>query len=139
MAPEEWNVSAAIQDHQTATVVLNIGVDQAYLDRRHAILVQAGFQVIDAASAREAVTHARGRDVRIAIFGHRLGLSERLKIADELKRSMPGIRIVVMYDQSVSKTEHADAVLQINVPPADLVHTMQYLLSSEASSKGRPL
>jgi DNA-binding NtrC family response regulator len=130
-------VSAAIQNHQSPTVVLNIGVDKRQVDRRHGILADAGFEVIDAFSAQEAMSSARGYDVRIAIFGHRLRLAERLNIAEQLKKSLPRLRTVVMYEQSAIKTEHADAVLQINVPPADLVHTMEYLLSDDGS-KGRP-
>jgi DNA-binding NtrC family response regulator len=128
-------VSIPAHNENERTAVLNIGVDKTYLARRTQILSAAGFEVIEAGSAREAVARANGRQVRIAIFGHRLPAADRLTISSDLRKHLPNIRIVVMYDQSVTKTEHADAVLQINVPPADLVLTMQYLLSADA--KGR--
>jgi hypothetical protein len=38
---------------------------------------------------------------------------------------------VVTYDRAVKRTESADAVPQMNVPPADLVHTEESLLTGE--------
>ena len=124
-------MSASFDSQNLRTVVLNIGIDKTFLARRNQVLSRAGFEVIDATGPSEALERVCARDVRIAIFGHRLPLADRLQIANELKRILPLIRIVVMYDQSASKTEHADAVLQINVPPADLVHTLHYLLAPD--------
>lgn len=116
-------------EEKPMTTILNIGIDSRYLQRRHQILSEAGFQVIDAGTADEAFASLDGRPVRVAIFGHRLPLADRLTICSELRKRIPALRVVVMYDHSASKTEQADAVLQINVPAEDLVHTMQYLLS----------
>jgi type III secretory pathway lipoprotein EscJ len=54
-------------------------------------------------------------------------------MAEALRAVNSALRIVVMYDRSASKTEHADAVLQIDVPPADLVHSIEYLLDGNTA------
>jgi hypothetical protein len=114
-------------------VVLNIGISQSYLSRREEILRTAGFAVVNATVEGTLVMIAE-YDVCLAIFGHLVHPSDRVKLSDTLRRRNPNVRIVVMYDYSVRKTESADAVLQINVPPADLIHTVEYLLSGGNST-----
>ncbi|HEY3928066.1 MAG TPA: hypothetical protein VGL89_06815 [Candidatus Koribacter sp.] len=114
-------------------VVLNIGMQKHYLARRREILESAGFEVCDATDARQAVTLCRQKAPHIAIFGHLLPVAERLQMAEALRAVNSALRIVVMYDRSASKTEHADAVLQIDVPPADLVHSIEYLLDGNTA------
>ena len=128
-------MTESYEEQPMKTAILNIGIDRPYLLRRHQILADAGFDVLDVTTPAEAETALQNPNVRLAIFGHRVPLDHRLAISAELKKRAPALRIVIMYDHSASKTEHADAVLQINVPPEDLVHTMQYLLSDGASSK----
>ncbi len=123
-------MSKAGRKQPSRSVLLNIGVDQAYLSRRHEALASAGFTVVDAASVEEGLKLAKGRDVQVAILGHRISPTERLKISQALKRGNSKIRLVVMYDRSISKTELADAVLQIDLPPTDLVHSIEYLLDA---------
>lgn len=128
----------AVKKQNERTVLLNIGIDEQYLLRRHQILCGAGFDVIDATSVEEALTIASHSGIRVAIFGHRVPAIDRLTISDGLKRTNPGIRLVVMYNNSVSRTESADAVLRVDVSPDDLIHTVQYLLSSGRSGSTAP-
>lgn len=116
-------------------VVLNIGLQKHYLARRREILESAGFEVFDAGDTKQAVALCRQKAPQIAIFGHLLPASERLQMVEELRAVRAELRIVVMYDRSVYKTEHADAVLQIDVPPIDLVHTLEYLLGGNAAGR----
>ncbi|ABF42990.1 hypothetical protein Acid345_3990 [Candidatus Koribacter versatilis Ellin345] len=125
--------SRAFRRSKRKSVVLNIGIHQKHLSVRETILSGAGFPVVSA-SVEEALAAAAENDVRLAIFGHLVHPSDRLKISIALRRRSPQVRLVVMYDDSARHTEAADAVLQINVPPADLVHTVQYLLSGGATS-----
>ncbi len=120
--------SRALRRPKRQSIVLNIGINQKFLSRRQEILAGAGFTVVNA-SVEDALAAAAENDVRLAIFGHLVHPSDRLKISIVLRRRNPQVRLVVMYDHSAHKTEAADAVLQINVPPADLVHTVEYLLS----------
>ncbi len=113
-------------------VVLNIGVQQKLLSHRETVLQSAGFPVVSA-SVEEALAASAENDVRLAIFGHLVHPSDRLKISIALRRRNPQVRLVVMYDHSARHTEAADAVLRIDVPSADLVHTVQYLLSGGAA------
>ena len=123
-------------NHNVRPVVLNIGTDRQYLLRRSEILAAAGYHVIDTFLPDRALVLAKGKNVRIAIFGHRISAPDRVRISQLLKSANPALRLVVMYEQSASKTEHADAVLQINVPPADLVHTVEYLLNGKMRQTG---
>lgn len=125
-------MSRSVQKSVGPIALLNIGVDGAQLRRRRQILVDAGFKVLDADTVERAVKLAGISDIRVAIFGHRISSRERLEASNALKRSNPAILIVVMYETSVNKTELADAVLQINLPPADLVHSIEYLLSDRS-------
>lgn len=108
--------------------ILNIALDRNYLVRRHAILSDAGFEVRDATSVKEVLELIQESVFQIAIFGHLLPAADRLRLSEALKQRNPSIRLVVMYNYSVNQTERADAVLQINLPPADLVHTVEYLI-----------
>jgi DNA-binding NtrC family response regulator len=125
-------VSASVRKPIAAVVLLNIGIDRVELRRRRQILTSAGFKVIDATSAEEALHLTQKTNVRVAIFGHRIPAGQRLEISNVLKRQNPGLRIVVMYEASAQKTELADAVLQISLPPADLVHSIEYLLADRS-------
>lgn len=129
-------MSASVRKSVSKVVLLNIGVDVAQVRRRHQILTDAGFKVLDAESVERALKLATSPDVQVAIFGHRISARERLQISTALKRRNPAIRIVVMYETSVQKTELADAVLQIHLPAADLVHSIEYLLNHRP---GRPV
>jgi DNA-binding NtrC family response regulator len=126
-------VSMAAEKLRVPTILLNIGVDRRYLARRREILASAGFTVRDAVTAEEALAGAQSSAVSIAIFGHRVPATDRVKISEALKRINPRIRLVVMYDHSISRTESADAILRVDVAPDDLIHTVEYLLGS-----GRP-
>lgn len=118
--------------------VLNVGINQAFLERRQQILEGAGFTVVST-TVNMALPAAKDHDnVRLAIFGHLVHADDRLKISEALRRKNPNIRLVVMYDHSVKKTESADAVLQINVPAADLIHTVEYLLSNKGLGATQP-
>lgn len=118
-------------------IVLNVGASRPFLERREEILADAGFAVVST-PVNTALAAAHDHDVRLAIFGHLVHPADRLKISEELRRKNPAVRLVVMYDHSVKKTESADAVLQINVPPADLVHTVEYLLSDKGLGAAFP-
>ena len=115
------------------SVVLNIGVSQSYLIRREQILHDAGFAVVNS-SVEEAKASLANSDVCLVIFGHLVPASDRLTISGALRKSNPHIRIVVMYDHSVQRTESADAVLQRDVPAERLVHTVEYLLTGRDPS-----
>lgn len=121
----------ALRKRNIPSILLNIGIDRQYLARRREILASAGFDVRDAMTGEEALAVAKGSGVSIAIFGHRVAARDRLEISEALKRSNPRIRLVVMYDHSVSRTESADAILRVDVAPDDLIHTVEYLLSSD--------
>ena len=108
-------------------MVLNIGVSRSYLVRREQLLREAGFEVVNA-SVEQAEAAAGNSEVRLAIFGHLVHPSDRVKISHALRARNPRVRIVVMYDHSAQRTESADAVLQIDVPADRLLHTVEYLL-----------
>ncbi len=127
----------ALRKPQKKAIVLNIGVSQKHLVRREAILRDGGLAVASA-SVEQALATAAQHDVQLAIFGHLVHPSDRLKISIALRRQNPRVRLVVMYDDSAKQTETADAVLRINVPPADLVHTVQYLLCEGPPSAAAP-
>jgi DNA-binding NtrC family response regulator len=131
-------VANAVRKRKFRTILLNIGIDSRYLARRREILAGAGFNVLDALSVKDALAIAKDHPVSVAIFGHRIAAADRLQISDELKRKNPKIRLVVMYDHSVSRTESADAVLRVDVAPDDLIHTVEYLLSIGGSSTAAP-
>jgi DNA-binding NtrC family response regulator len=118
-----------VRRRDSLVVVLNIGIDHAYLLRRRKILAGAGYQVFDATSVGEALTLASRSGAHLAIFGHLIPPADRMQIGSALRAANPAIRVVVMYDRSATKTEQADAVLQIDLPPEDLIHTVEYLLS----------
>ena len=115
--------------HKPRVLLLNIGVDREYRERRHKVLSAAGFSVIDASTVDRALQLAERQDLAVAIFGHLVRAEDRLRISSTLRAKNPAVRLVVMYEGSVKRTEHADAVLQIDGPPADLIHSIQYLLS----------
>ncbi len=125
-----------IKEHRkfkSQIVVLNIGVHATYQARRDRILSRGGFRVLNA-SVQEALAVAADYEIGVAIFGHLVHPADRLKISVALRRRYPGVRLVVMYAHSVDKTESADAVIQIDVPAADLVHAVEYLVSQDGGA-----
>jgi hypothetical protein len=67
--------------------------------------------------------------VDVVVIAHGLSLIERSDVQDTVRLLRPKPRVVLLYDTSISKTEQADAVLNVNSEPQHLVQTIRYLLT----------
>ncbi len=113
----------------SAPVVLYIA-DKTDISAFHiAHLRDAGCKLHTVATAEEGVVSVRQIRADVVVIGHGLSLADRIKVEDAARQLHPKPRIVLLYDTSISKTEQAEAVLNINSEPQHLVQTIRYLLT----------
>ena len=98
-------------------------------------LRNAGYQVFAVLSREEAIRGIEGGRVDVIVIGHGLSLGERMEIEAVAQRTKPKPRVVLLYENSIAKTEQADAVLNINSEPQHLVQTIRYLLTGAISDR----
>jgi DNA-binding response OmpR family regulator len=118
-----------ISEHSTAGVVLYV-TDKNALSAFHAAhLRDAGYELHAVSTASEALISIRQLRIDVVVIGHELQLPDRVDIEDSIRQLHPKPRVVLLYETSISKTEQADAVLNINSEPQHLVQTIRYLLT----------
>ena len=98
-------------------------------------LRDAGYQVYAVLSREEAVTAIERGHADVVVIGHGLSLEDRSEIEAAARRKKPKPRVVLLYENSIVKTEQADAVLNINSEPQHLVQTIRYLLTGAISDR----
>jgi hypothetical protein len=108
--------------------VLSVEYSIPYLVKRHVALRKASIAVESASTLREALSLMRLGDFDVAVLGHGIAEAERDRIADVLLKTKPELRIVMMYAESISNAERADAVLSIS-GEQHLVPTIKTLAS----------
>ena len=92
-------------------------------------LREAGYNLQTVATAEEALRKLDQVKPDVVIVGHRLNLSDRIKIEEGARLARPKPRIVLLYENSIAQTEQADAVLNVNSEPQHLAQTIRYLLT----------
>jgi CheY-like chemotaxis protein len=92
-------------------------------------LRDAGYELHAVFSPHDALEKIEHIRVNAVVIGHRLGLTDRIQIEDAVRRLSPKPRVVLLYETSISQTEQADAVLNINSEPQHLAQTIRYLLT----------
>ena len=98
-------------------------------------LRNAGYQVYAVLSREEAVSRIECSHIAVVVIGHGLTLADRSEIEAAARQQKPKPRVVLLYENSISKTEQADAVLNINNEPQHLVQTIRYLLTGTISDR----
>lgn len=113
----------------SAPVVLYIA-DKTDISAFHsAHLREAGCQLHTVATAEDGLAGIRQMRTDVVVIGHGLSLADRIAIEEAVRQLHPRPRLVLLYDTSISKTEQADAVLNINSEPQHLAQTIRYLLT----------
>ncbi len=98
-------------------------------------LRDAGYQVHGVSSREEALASIEHAHIDVVVIGHGLSLADRTEIEVSARQQHPKPRIVLLYENSISNTEQADAVLNINSEPQHLVQTIRYLLTGAISDR----
>lgn len=89
-------------------------------------LKEAGFQKVKEKQLAEAAL-PKGTTAEIAIFLPKTPKEPRNQIARQLRKENPSLKIVMLYDNTISGTEVADAVINANCEIDDLVKVLTYL------------
>jgi DNA-binding NarL/FixJ family response regulator len=71
----------------------------------------------------------------IVIFLPQTPRESRTLLARELRESNPSTKIVMLYDDNISGTEFADAVINANCEIEDLIRVLVYLTNKGATDK----
>lgn len=69
----------------------------------------------------------RGNGAHIAIFLPKIAKEYRNDAAQKLRKVNPSLKIVMLYDHTISGTEVADAVINANCETEDLARVVAYL------------
>jgi DNA-binding NtrC family response regulator len=91
----------------------------------------AGYDVISVGNVEEALRQIARVRVDVLVLGNHLSRAERLRIEEGVARLRPKPRVILLYTASVTEAEQADAVLNTQGDPQDLVRTIQYLLTGK--------
>jgi hypothetical protein len=123
-----------LQEEQPKIVI--IGSLQAPMQELSRQLKEAGFSKVTEKRLSEVELPARWR-VGIVIFLPKTPKEPRNRVAQRLRKSIPSLKIVMLYDDAISGTEVADAVINSNCDIADLVRVLTYLSKNNPREKAR--
>ena len=115
--------------------VLSIGYLQDFLKKRNQVISSGGHTVTPASSVQQALDQAERGTFDVLVFGHGVPTIDRNFIAGHFKGNYPQISIIYLYDSHIEKAELADAILNVNGDPGDLVQTINYLCDRRPSSR----
>ena len=79
----------------------------------------------------------KGNGAHIAIFLPRIAREYRTEAAQKLRKANPGLKIVMLYDHTISGTEVADAVINANCETEDLARVVAYLTRKGTQEKAQ--
>jgi DNA-binding NtrC family response regulator len=92
------------------------------------MLRQAGYEVHPAGTADDALTSLHGRPFAAIVIGHAVPENDRLKYIEAARALNPDAIVVLLYWDSIRRTEAADAILCIGNGPMALVQALRELL-----------
>jgi DNA-binding NtrC family response regulator len=107
-----------------------------FLREREQTLRAAGFEVTVEQSCAEAAVAIRNGPFDAAVLGFSLPEEERNQLARDIKLANPEAKIIMMYFASVKNTDPADAILQSNSGPQELLRAINHILSSRKREAG---
>ncbi len=129
--PGNANRQPRISPFLSNGVILFVGDKDEPSTRRSAALTRAGYDVLAVFTAEEALLELARTMVGVVVLGHHINRGDRLRIEEAVTRLRPRPRIILLYQASIAEAQLADAVLNVNGEPHDLVRTVQYLLTGE--------
>jgi DNA-binding response OmpR family regulator len=100
------------------------------LQERERILRTAGYEVTTAQSCAAAAGLIGHALFDAALLGFSLPEDERNQLARDLKLANPATKIIMMYFASVRNTELADALIQSNAGPQDILRAVKHILAA---------
>src|SRR4051812_29612921 len=115
--------------------VLSVEYSIPYLVKRHVALRRAEVPVESASTLREALTLMRLGEFDVAVLGHAIPEAERNRIAEALLELKPSMRLIMMYAESISNADRADAVLSLG-GEQHLVPTIKSLTARMKAARG---
>ena len=111
-------------------LILFVGNSPASV-RRSSVLRAAGYALELVSTAEEALRSMRVAQFHLVVLGHAIASEHRIRIEKIIQRLRPKPRIILLYEVSIAQAEQADAVLNVNGDPQDLVRTVRYLLTGQ--------
>ena len=113
--------------HQVA--VLNVGREPSFRELRHRLLIEAGYTVFSVETVAESEEALNNQPCDVLVVGAWVPKADRDQVVRMVKDRNQKATIVFYYDQNIEGTEQADAILNFRGDHADLVRTLQHLLS----------
>jgi CheY-like chemotaxis protein len=115
--------------------VLNVEDDSPSRFLKSRILERAGFQVVEAVTAADAVTSAADRDLQLVLLDLRLPDGDGFQVCEQIKATRPSLPVVMItstYGTAQGRQDGlasgADAYLIEPVPPERLVQVIRRFL-----------
>ena len=99
------------------------------LQEREQTLRAAGYEVTVEQSCADAVSAIQSGPFDAVVLGFSLPEEERNQLARDIKRANPGAKIIMTYFASVKNTDQADAILQSNAGPQEVLRAINHILS----------
>jgi len=109
--------------------ILDIGVESSFRELRHRLLTKAGFAVTSVESAKQALEAIKRTQYAVLVVGAWVTKEDRNRVVRAVKDRNPNAKVIFYYDQNITGTEEADAILNYRGDHADLVRTVQHLLA----------
>ena len=117
-------------------LILAVDDESSGLYFRKLILEHAGHTVLSSTGVEEALSLFHANPIDLVVTDHLLGRQTGNDMAQEMKRTKPGVPIILLSGTSTipESLVHADAFLSKTEGPEQLLETVDQLLSSRAHS-----
>ena len=110
------------------TRVLLFGYMEDLLRKRHDALCRAGLEVTSVNSRNAALRLLENEQFDVVVVGHRVPSGDRNDVAMRARLARES-RVIFLYRWSIRDAEPADALLNVDGNPQDLVAAIQRLAS----------
>lgn len=113
--------------------ILYVGYLQEFLRQRGEVLASAGYQVVSVRSIGEVLKALESHATfDVAVFGHGVPTEDRNLMTGHIKDRSPSTSVIFLYDTSCERAESADAILNVQGAPSDLINTVKYLIDKKS-------
>ena len=115
--------------------VLHISFDRAILATRTAILKQAGFRVVAAASVTEAVHACEKHAFDAVVIGHTVPSHQRAAVMEAARACRSKPPVIALYKLTSEEVTGADVSIDSHDDPVVLINALRRLKSSMRAAR----
>jgi CheY-like chemotaxis protein len=117
------------------TTIVSVGADPELVSLRNHVLREAGFNVISAMYAHDALARIESGDCGVLLMCYSLPMDVRRKLAEALRHFCPGSPSIVITNEQMNKPKFADTFVYGVEGPEALIEVVTAAVEKSRSAE----